>query len=95
MGGSLCNMMTKVGDRVTVCLADDATVTGIIRWTDGKAFGMQLDSAVNKVTFDHLITSKRTDPVGDARCEPWEVSRFYRAYASPGTQADPNRLRRI
>jgi len=95
MGGSLGNMIAKVGDRVTVCLTDDATVTGILRWVKGKSFGLQLDLAVNTTAFEHLITSKRTDPVADAGCELWEVSRFYRAYASHVPQADPNRLRRI
>ena len=95
IGGVLSKKTEKVGDKVTIFLAHGSSFTGVLRWIKGKAFGMKLDFEVSTATLDHLVTSKRTNPAPEAGNDSWEVSRFYRAYASHIPRADPSRLRRI
>lgn len=95
LGGNFSSMPPEVGEQVTVYFAREVTVTGVLRWVEGKAFGMQFDCEIDTHTIDQLIASKNADLSPAVENGAWEVSRFYRAYANDLPQPDPKRLRLI
>ncbi len=84
LGGISNDKIVVLGSSISVLLPSGQIVEGVVRWTDGRKFGLAL---TQEISADEELIDRNQEPASN-----WEVKRLHQV-VTPRT--DPTRLRRV
>lgn len=84
LGGISNDKIFELGSNISVQLPAGQIVEGVVRWTDGRRFGLAL---TQEISADVQLSDRSHGPASN-----WEVKRLHQV-VTPRT--DPTRLRRV
>ncbi|MCW1383536.1 PilZ domain-containing protein [Novosphingobium sp. KCTC 2891] len=88
--GATCRSVAPVrGEQATLVLPGALTASGVVRWTNGQAFGIELDADLDIAALEQTLQRKVAEvPVHGS----WKIEDRHRVHTP---RVDPTRLRRI